>query len=155
MKLLQIGTGAILILALDLLTKSWAQNSLQEAPLSPFSWFKLTYGENPGIAFGLPFEGILLVVATIVLIVVFTVYMARTLDLNNVSVRILLSLVLGGALGNLYDRILYGAVRDFIGIGPWPLFNLADSAIVVGIALLIIHLFRRPNNLPSNDSKQP
>ena len=79
---------------------------------------------------------------TLVLIVGLIVYIFRTLDLNRLSVKIMISFILSGALGNLIDRIYLGAVRDFIGIGPWPLFNVADTVIVIGLALLLIHLFK-------------
>ena len=52
-------------------------------------------------------------------------------------VRISLGLLLGGAVGNLLDRVLMGQVTDFIDVGVWPIFNLADSAIVTGITILI------------------
>jgi len=51
--------------------------------------------------------------------------------------RISLGLQLGGAFGNLLDRVLYGRVTDFIKIGPWPVFNVADSAVVVGMIILV------------------
>jgi signal peptidase II len=53
-----------------------------------------------------------------------------------------LGLLFGGALGNLTDRIFFGAVTDFIDVGFWPSFNLADSANTIGIALLLLHLLR-------------
>ena len=140
--ILQVTLSTLVLLILDLITKNWAQNSLSEAPWAPLPWFKLTYSENTGIAFGIPFEGPLLIVLTLVLIVGLIVYIFRTLDLNRLSVKIMISFILSGALGNLIDRIYLGAVRDFIGIGPWPLFNVADTVIVIGLALLLIHLFK-------------
>ena len=56
--------------------------------------------------------------------------------------KIFLALIIGGALGNLYDRIFLGVVRDFIGIGPWPNFNLADAAIVVGVLLFALYSYQ-------------
>jgi signal peptidase II len=56
-----------------------------------------------------------------------------------VLVRIALGLLLGGAVGNLIDRIRLGEVVDFIDVGAWPVFNLADSAVVVGVILIIYY----------------
>ena len=70
------------------------------------------------------------------------------------AVRVSLGLVLGGALGNLIDRLRYGAVVDFIDVGisesvRWPCFNLADSAITIGVILLILTSFARPHEEPA------
>lgn len=84
---------------------------------------------------------------------------------NNSHNRLLctaLALVIGGALGNLYDRVLHGQVTDFIQIHamgfmnlpPWPAFNIADSAICIGAGLLIWDSFRKPGKPPENDKSQ-
>ncbi|MDP2624668.1 MAG: signal peptidase II [Candidatus Peregrinibacteria bacterium] len=132
-------TGILLVA--DMVTKSWAVNHLQYEPWSPLSWFELTYSENPGIAFGLSFGGIALLIVSALLIIGFTAYAVLALDLNKLSVKILVSLILGGAIGNFIDRILLGIVRDFIRIGPWPLFNVADTAIVIGLIALTLSLY--------------
>jgi signal peptidase II len=72
-------------------------------------------------------------------------------------VRLSLGLQLGGAVGNLLDRLRSGYVVDFIDIGFWPIFNLADLAIVVGVAVLAYHLWREdqrainPSSFPADD----
>jgi hypothetical protein len=65
-------------------------------------------------------------------------------------VRIAFGLQLGGAFGNLFDRVRIGHVTDFIDIGPWPIFNIADSAIVTGITLMFLYLTRgnKPEESP-------
>ena len=60
---------------------------------------------------------------------------------SNRLIRIVFGLQLGGAFGNIVDRILLGSVVDFIDIGPWYIFNIADSAITIGIILYLIHSF--------------
>ena len=99
--------------------------------------FRLTYGTNTGTAFGLfPDQSILLIV-TSVLAIGFIVFFYRSHAMPSRLLKASIGLLLGGAMGNLIDRIRAGAVVDFIDVGWWPVFNLADSSIVIGIALLV------------------
>ena len=98
---------------------------------------RFTHGVNTGAAFGLfPNQTYILVLAS-VLAIGFLVYFYRTHILPATPLRIAIGLQLGGAVGNLIDRVRDGGVVDFIDFGWWPVFNVADSAIVVGIVLLI------------------
>lgn len=102
---------------------------------------RLTYIENPGMAFGIDFGGqpFFTIFASLATVVIF-VYIVRARE-ENIFLRMALALILGGAIGNLIDRILYGKVVDFIDIGAggtrWPVFNLADSAVTIGMIMLI------------------
>ncbi|MBE0467694.1 MAG: signal peptidase II, partial [Candidatus Desulforudis sp.] len=101
----------------------------------------LTYILNPGGAFGVlgDRQGLLLGVSLLaVAAILFTVF--RSVRTGYVWP---VGLLLGGALGNLADRIRYGKVVDFIDLGFWPVFNLADVAIVAGAALLALAMLRR------------
>lgn len=99
--------------------------------------FRLTYVTNTGSAFGLfPNQTMFLVLASFVGIGVLLVFY-RTHPANNVMLQVSLGLQLGGAMGNLVDRVRLGYVVDFIDVGAWPVFNLADSAIVVGLMGLL------------------
>ena len=99
--------------------------------------FRFTYGTNTGTAFGLfPDQSILLIV-TSVLAIGFIVFFYRSHAMPSRLLRASIGLLLGGTLGNLIDRLRAGAVVDFIDVGWWPVFNLADSSIVIGIALLV------------------
>jgi len=131
-----------LVVVIDLVTKLGAATYFITSAWAPFSWFELNYGENHGIAFGIPLGRWVQVAASVLLLVVLGAYVIRKLDFNQVSVRIFLALIFGGAFGNLVDRIWLGVVRDFIGIGPWPLFNLADIAIVTGVLLFLFYSYR-------------
>jgi signal peptidase II len=131
----------VTVLTFDLLTKYWAITTLKLTPWQPTSWFELGFVENHGIAFGLPFGGSPLIVLSILLLFGFWIYARKALDLNQLSVTMGVSLILSGAVGNLVDRIFLGFVRDFIRIGSWPLFNIADSAIVIGLILLLLSEF--------------
>ena len=100
-------------------------------------FLRIVHGTNTGSAFGL-FAGFtnLLILASIVGIAAVLYYFYRQGN-NAIALRISLGLIVGGALGNLFDRVVFGKVVDFISVGWWPSFNIADSAISVGMFLLI------------------
>jgi len=99
--------------------------------------FRLTYVTNSGSAFGLFLnQTLFLVLASFVGIGVLLIFY-RTNPINSTMLRLSLGLQLGGAIGNLVDRVRLGYVVDFIDVGTWPVFNLADSAIVVGLIGLL------------------
>ena len=100
-------------------------------------FFRITYGTNSGTAFGLfPNHTTLLILVSLVAIG-FLFYFYRAHAMPSLLLRFAIGLQLGGAFGNLIDRVLNGKVVDFIDVGPWPIFNLADSSIVVGIFILM------------------
>ncbi len=106
---------------------------------------RLTYVENPGMAFGINIgNGTVYTILTIVAIIGIVYYMWFYLK-QDIKMKSALALVLGGAFGNLIDRILYARVVDFIDIGikntRWPVFNIADSVVVIGMILLSVHMF--------------
>jgi signal peptidase II len=133
-------------LGIDQATKSWALNDLwQRSPdgvaLAPF--LNLRLGFNSGISFGLFAESAaeapwLLVVFKVAVVVVLALWLWRT---RNPIEAVSLGAIMGGALGNVADRIRYGAVVDFIdahAVGlHWPTFNMADVFIVSGVTGLI------------------
>lgn len=117
--------------------------------------FRFTHGTNSGTAFGLlPNQTLILIVAS-VLAIGFLYYFYRTQALPSRLLRLAIGLQLGGAFGNLIDRLRVGAVVDFIDVGWWPVFNLADSSIVIGIGLLgWLLLFDRGNHLHGRGQRQ-
>jgi signal peptidase II len=142
------------ILGLDRWTK-WLIHSrllLNQTILIIDGFFNITYVRNTGVAFGildaasLPLKSAALATLTIAAIAGVIVYSLRT-PVNQRLLQVALSLILAGALGNLYDRINYGYVIDFIEVYfrnyRWPSFNLADSAITLGVALLALEIFRK------------
>ena len=137
---------ALLIAAADQLSKNWIRSNLLvghsyfEAGL-----FRITHVNNTGAAFGL-FQGqsfILTIIglAGIAIFLVYTLVIYRGAPfLDNMLNRAALGLVFGGTLGNLIDRVRFGQVTDFIVFGFWPAFNIADSAITVGMILFAYSL---------------
>jgi len=104
--------------------------------------FSLTYILNPGAAFGLlAYQTTFFVVMTLIVIVLVLLVAWRT-STHLWLLRLSLALILGGALGNLADRLRYGLVVDFLDFKVWPVFNLADSAIFIGAFLLVVEIWR-------------
>lgn len=115
---------------------------------SPVAFFDryitVTHVINPGAAFGLfPDQGSLFAVIAVIVVVAIVIYY-RFLPAHNWLVRLSLGLQLGGALGNLADRLQHGYVVDFIDFKIWPVFNLADMAIVTGVGILAYFLMQEP-----------
>ena len=126
------------VLVLDQLTKYLIRANLRLGESWPREGLlRITHGSNTGAAFGLfPNQTAVLIVASLIAIG-FIWYFYRTHVMPRRLIRLAIGLQLGGALGNLIDRLRVGAVVDFINFGWWPAFNVADSSIVVGISLLI------------------
>ena len=139
---------ALLVITADQLSKIWIRSNLTTGESLPEAGlFRLTHVHNTGAAFGL-FQGqslLLTIVALIGIIVLplFVLLFARRFPfLNSRLSKLALGLVLGGTAGNLVDRLRLGCVTDFIHIGIWPAFNIADSAVVIGVILFAYSLLR-------------
>jgi signal peptidase II len=140
--------GAATVIILDQITKSaiTSRFAMHEAYQVINGFFNLVYVMNPGAAFGFlanmseTFRYIFFTGITAVVILLIAYYIVKSKPQNMLMV-ISLTLILGGAVGNLIDRIRFGAVVDFldvyIGTAHWPAFNVADSAISVGAVLMI------------------
>lgn len=143
----------LLIIILDQATKYAAIQWLTLNQAHPvFPGFNLTLVHNPGAAFSFlrdagGWQRYFFIILTTVISVVLLVWLAR-LPSGRALLACALALVIGGAAGNLWDRLQYGYVIDFIDVyydkWSWPVFNIADSAITVGALLLILDAFRKP-----------
>ena len=138
----------LLVVAADQLSKIWIRsNLLVGQSLFEAGFFRITHVHNTGAAFGL-FQGqsfLLTIVASvgIIVLLVYVLVIYRRFPLLGKRLgRPVLGLVLGGAVGNLIDRLRFGYVTDFIDFGLWPAFNIADSAITIGVILLAYSLLR-------------
>lgn len=154
---------ALALVALDQLTKRWALDRLSPGPcLEPDDCIELIAGArlrlvfNTGAAFasGPDWGPVLAVLAAVITIVLLVLAWLRPDPLG----ACLLGLVAGGAVGNLIDRVtraedgpLSGAVVDFVDLGWWPVFNVADSAIVCGVTALIWLAWRQEKNVDDRD----
>jgi signal peptidase II len=137
---------AVLVFVLDRLTKSLVVAQIPFGTEVPVIGHVvgITNVHNSGAAFGFaPAGAVLFLAASIVVAVGLVVYVARYP--GNPWTDSVLGLIMGGTLGNGYDRIVYGTVTDFINFHFWPVFNVADSAISIGVVLLIAgYVLRRP-----------
>jgi len=132
------GALGVLVVALDQVTKAVVEANLvpgeQVDLLGPLS---LTLSHNRGVAFGLAGGGGgALVALTLLALVVVGVLFAR--NPTRPGIWVAMGLLAGGAVGNLVDRVRQGEVTDFVSVGAWPAFNLADAAITVGVVLLVL-----------------
>ena len=144
---------ALVVIGADQLTKIAVEQALplntSWAPLASLAaFFRFTHVSNTGAAFGLfPTGSLLFAVVAVVVGLIILVYNFR-LPAGNLLLRLALGLQLGGALGNLVDRLRLGHVTDFLAVGRWPVFNLADTAIVGGMLLLgLLMLLEERTNL--------
>ncbi len=130
-------TAVVALLALDRASKVWAASSLATVgtiPLLPF--FDLTYVENTGAAFGLGRGANKALTAVSVGLVIVLQVLRRRWPKNDPWLQWGALLVTTGAVGNLYDRLLFGYVVDFLHLHHWPVFNVADSCISIGAGML-------------------
>jgi signal peptidase II len=170
-----------LVVVCDQITKLWAMANLKSliqegSPTERFitvidGFFRLHYIENPGASWGLlrdasPEFRIPFFVGVSLAAIVFILWYFKKLGPNHRLQAFSISLILGGALGNLIDRIRFGKVVDFIqwyfvvekpvnlgvftiepGEKYWPTFNIADMAITIGVILLLVEMLFRPKSL--------
>ena len=134
-----VGLVAAAVVALDQLTKSIAERELANGPVHVIWTLQLNLSYNNGVAFSLGRGWAPVIVPVGIVLVALLVGMGRTVA--TVAGLLALGLVLGGAAGNLTDRLIRGhggSVIDFIDLQWWPVFNVADAAIVCGGALLVL-----------------
>ncbi len=133
---------ALLVVAADQLSKIWIRSNLVVGQFLPETgFFRLTRTHNTGAAFGLFQDQTLALtivasVGIVVLLLCALLIYRRFPVLDNRLGKSALGLVLGGTVGNLIDRLRFGYVTDFIDVGIWPTFNVADSSVVVGVIIL-------------------
>jgi signal peptidase II len=107
-------------------------------------WFKFSYVKNYGATFGI-LQGQRWVFVIIAIILIILIIKLK----DSFSNKYVISLLLAGAFGNLVDRIIFGYVRDFISIGFWPTFNIADSVTVIGVILILIQILKEEKVIKS------
>lgn len=143
---------ALIVIALDQLTKHLAVAYLEylDVPVTPFFYLTLRFNEGAAFSFLADAGGWqrwFFATLAFVISIVLVIWIARIYrEKGNTLEALALALILGGAVGNLYDRVVLGHVVDFIVLhyqtSEWPAFNIADSAICLGAVLLILDMFK-------------
>lgn len=129
---------SLVVLLLDQASKPLVRHFLPLGESLPQGWpLRLTHVANAGSAFGLlANQTLFLIFTSLITLVVLFLYW-RQVRSSSLLMRLALGLLLGGGVGNLIDRLRFGQVTDFVDVGFWPVFNVADSAISVGTVLLV------------------
>jgi signal peptidase II len=139
--------GVFLVIFTDQISKLWVQNNVDLMESIPVirGIFHITYIQNPYSAFGLlKFHNIIFIVIALLVILVLIFFLRNKIAEKSRLVFFAFIFILGGSLGNMIDRLRVGSVIDFLDFRIWPIFNIADSAINIGLLLLLVHfLFKK------------
>ncbi len=139
------GLAVLIVLGLDQWTKHLVVTSFLPGESRIFvpHILRWTYVENHAGAFGMFGTQTWLLVAMALVVLAVFYYAFREYAARSLLVRTAFGAIVGGAIGNIVDRFHFGFVVDFIDLGWWPVFNVADSCITIGVALLILTSFKR------------
>ncbi|MHB8170699.1 MAG: signal peptidase II [Thermincolia bacterium] len=145
MYLLLVALG---VLILDQGTKHVVLKGMMEGDSYPIieNIFHLTFVRNPGAAFGIMPNKTYFFIGVSLVVLAGIIYFYQTIPKEQKWLRIAMGLIAGGAVGNLIDRVRFGHVVDFFDFRVWPVFNIADSAIVVAVTIIFLHLIREGKN---------
>jgi signal peptidase II len=138
------------IIALDQWTKSLIRNTLAVGEIwSPWDWLmpyaRVVHWQNTGVAFGMfQDNNVLFTVLVSIIALVIIIYYPQLTE-GDWFLMIALSMQLGGAVGNLIDRLTVGHVTDFISVGNFAVFNVADASVTVGVGIMILGLWVQEN----------
>ena len=146
-----------LVIVVDQATKYWIQSRMAYGESSPVirEIFHITYILNPGAAFGILENKTWFFIAVALALLAGVAYLYPRMPANHPMVKLGAGLLVGGAIGNLIDRVRIGYVIDFFDFRIWPIFNVADICIVCGVACLAYFLLLSPEGsetaAPGND----
>ena len=145
-----IGLSSLVII-IDQATKYWIQSRMAYGESAPVirEVFHITYILNPGAAFGILENKTWFFIAVALILLVGVAYLYPRLPANQPIVKLGAGLLVGGAIGNLIDRVRIGYVIDFFDFRIWPIFNVADICIVCGVACLAYYLLLTPDETES------
>jgi signal peptidase II len=146
--------GVFLVVFADQFSKIWVQSNVNLMESIPVikGIFHITYIQNPYSAFGLLklHNNVFIIIALLIILVIIFFLRNKMVEQNRL-VFFALIFILGGSLGNIIDRLRVGSVIDFLDFRIWPIFNIADSAINIGLLLLVIHfLFKKEEQNEDN-----
>jgi len=155
--LLLFGIAGVII-AVDQVTKFWVKSKLAMGEswtpwtgLSPFA--RIVNWHNSGAAFGLFQQGGPIFAMLAVIVAVVIIYYFPKINESEKLVQIALAMQLAGSIGNLIDRLTQGFVTDFISIGNFPVFNVADSSITVGVGVLLLGVWLEERKIKKRDDQ--
>ena len=136
-----------LVIVVDQATKYWIQSRMAYGESSPVirEIFHITYILNPGAAFGILENKTWFFIAVALALLAGVAYLYPRMPANQPMVKLGAGLLVGGAVGNLIDRVRIGYVVDFFDFRIWPIFNVADICIVCGVACLAYFLLLTPD----------
>ena len=153
------GAAVVLVVFFDQLTKFLVRENIELTHSVPSSgFFRLTHYTNTGTIFGLFQNATAILTVVSIIAIGFLIYFYRSQRAPTLIMRGAIGILMGGAIGNLIDRLAMGGVTDFVDVGPWPIFNIADASITVGIFLLIVVTSVAPKKdeaAPANDPGDP
>lgn len=149
----------VLVAIVDQLTKAWVRSYAEGSTIFTTGLFRFIHYSNPGAAFGIlqGYSFALTVVTSFVVVLILIMvffYWRRLSVFSNLLSRTGLSLYLGGAIGNLADRLRFGSVTDFIDFRFWPAFNVADASMSVGVILFAYALLMYKSVKPQNPEEE-
>jgi signal peptidase II len=134
------------VIALDQWSKYLVRSKLSFGESwSPFEWLspyaRIVHWNNTGAAFGIFPQGSMVFTIVAIVVSLAIIYYFPQVPKSEIPLRLALGLQLGGAIGNLISRLVVGAVTDFISVGTFPVFNVADSSISIGVAVLLVGMW--------------
>jgi signal peptidase II len=134
------------VIALDQWSKFLVRSKLAFGESwSPFEWLspyaRIVHWNNTGAAFGIFPQGSMIFTVVAIVVSLAIIYYYPQVPKSEIPLRLALGLQLGGAVGNLISRLAVGAVTDFISVGTFPVFNVADSSISIGVAVLLVGMW--------------
>ena len=147
------------IVALDQWTKLLVSHKLalgeSIAPIKALGdFFKIVHWHNTGAAFGLFQNANIVLLITSIVIVIAVLFYYQGVKKEAWLAKVSLSLIVAGALGNIVDRIKFNYVIDFLSFGKFPVFNVADSAVTIGVFLMVIYFFISERNAKDEEQEK-
>lgn len=148
---------SIILLCIDQISKLLVVNLLTKTDSIAIikNFFYLTYINNDGAAFSILVGKRIFLILVAIIIIIMLIHYIKKNNIQNKLELVSISLIIGGSLGNLMDRVVRGYVIDFLDFKifnyNFPIFNLADTFIVIGVILLLLKELRKENNLDSRN----
>lgn len=152
---------AVIVIALDQWTKWLVRMNIEFGTqwlpewlswLSPYARF--VNWHNSGAAFGMFQNGNLVFTILAFIVIIAIIYYYPLVDMEDWTLKLAMGLQLGGAAGNMIDRLIIGKVTDFISIGVFPVFNIADSSITIGVGVLLLGIWIKDQQEKKKNAEQ-